>query len=166
MAAMFFSKSARASSTSDEDEDFLEGEEGVGWARAATAISDARARQAAGLPIPFLSSFFVVSFIFTSTGLRVGRGFCGRRLCDAVPALREAGDRDRELAADRRLAEQRLNGGRLRDILSAPRAEIGREVGEIAQEIRASKGNGHDGFAEREDLRERVSARLGHADLP
>src|ERR1035441_2991880 len=88
MAARFLANSARASSTSDEDEDFLEGEEGVGWARAATAISDARARAAAGLPIPFLSSFFVVPFIFTSTGLRVGRGFCGRRLLDAVHALR------------------------------------------------------------------------------
>src|SRR5271169_1874912 len=43
IAAMFLSKTARASSTSEEDEDFLEGEEGEDWARADAAIGGARA---------------------------------------------------------------------------------------------------------------------------
>src|SRR5450830_924921 len=160
---MFFSKSARASSTSDED--FLEGEEGIGWAGAPAAISDASARHAAGLPIPFLSNSLVVPLIFTSAGLRVGRGFCGRGLYDAVSPLREAGDRDGELAADRRFAEQRLNGGNLRDVLSAPRAEVRLEVGEIPQQIGASERDDDDGLAEREELQDRGSPRLRYGDL-
>src|ERR1035441_7297855 len=165
MAARFFSKSARASSRSGEDEDFLEGDEGVGWAGAAAASSDARARHAAGLPIPFLSSSFVVPFIFTSTGFRVGRGFCGRALCDAVSAVREAGDGDREPAADRRFAEQRLNGGDLRHILSAPRTEVRLEGGAGPKQIGASERNDDDGLAEREELRDRSSPCLRYGDL-
>src|ERR1017187_9318296 len=164
IAAMFFSNTARASSRSDEDEDFLEGDEGVGWAGAAAASSDTRARHAAGFPIPFLSSSFVFPFIFTSTGLRVGRGFCGRGLCDAVSTVREAGDRDGEPAADRRFAEQRLNGGDLRDVLSAPRTEVRLEVGEVPKQIGASERNDDNGLAEREELRDRGSPRLRYGD--
>src|SRR5271169_934471 len=161
---MFFSKSARASSTSDEDEDFLEGEEGIGWAGATAAISDAKVRHAA--PIPFLSNSFVVPLIFTSAGLRVGRGFCGRGLCDAVSAVREAGDGDGELPADRRFAEQRLNGRNLRDVLPAPRTEVRFQVGEVPKQIGASERDDDDGFAEREELRDRGFPRLRYGDLP